>query len=149
MNDILQRAIAVRDELTAAIERAQTKPADEWPRVGDTVWVLQANGIARWGYGGRDDDRALLARGAIYRTQAEAERADQRRIVEAELRRMAREAGPIISPWYELRKGATCWIVLTMSHLSGMPRFPTRAAAEAAISAITPERLDLLLDEGE
>lgn len=147
LDDTITRAIAVRDELTKAIEQAQTK--DEWPKAGEHAWYLGANGPHRVRWDGGEYDQDAFARGTVYRTQAAAERADQRRIVEAELRKMARAAGPVGAGLaYEIRRGDKGWKPFWAEH-SGMPRFPTRESAEAAIAAITPERLDLLLDEGE
>lgn len=141
----LAQAITARDELTAAIDRARSKPADEWPRVGDVVWYSATETVFSATWEGSEFDRCALARGNVYRTQSEAERADQRRIVEAELRKMARDAGPVVAGRaYEIRCGTKGWFVYWVAESSGMPRFPTRESAEAAIATITPARLDAL-----
>lgn len=81
-NDRLQRLTAMRDELSALIEQAQ-KPADEWPKMGDEVWYTTTIGVekGRWNAAGWCE--SAFVRGLVFRTQAAAERADQRRIVEA------------------------------------------------------------------
>lgn len=150
LDETLTRAIAVRDELTKAIEQAQTK--DEWPKVVGVAWYTVTTGVERGKWASVDCCEAALARGNVYRTQAAAERADQRRIVDAELRRMARAAGPVGDEWwYVVKNSGSGWTSLArmQTKFPNTPRFPTRASAEAAIAAITPERLDLLLDEGE
>lgn len=144
----LAQAITARDELTAAIDRAQ-KPADEWPKDGDIMYTLDQCEVVkcRWS-NGEKWQRMALARGNVYRTQAEAERADQRRIVEAELRKMALEAGPVGHYWYEARwDGHWSPVPCDLQSPSGI-RFQTKESCAAAIAALG-DRLDLLLDEGE
>ena len=153
LDETLTRAIAVRDELTAAIEKAQT---EEWLRVGVRVFLLTGYGVYPITWCDDESNRNYLARGNVFRTQAAAERADQRRIVEAELRKLAREAGPLNTVmaerdgWWEVRRGLDeKWQPHSVLSVSTNPPFATYKAAQAAIAAITPERLDLLLDEGE
>lgn len=149
LTDAIARAEQAQADLSKAIAEAR-KGKEEWPKAGGRVWCVNANGIVVVDWDGGNWDKNAIARGNVYRTQAEAERADQRRIVEAELRKMAREKWTLrrFPEWYELRRDGGSWIVVACELRSPSDiRFPTRESAQAAIYALG-DRLDLLLDEG-
>jgi hypothetical protein len=72
---------AALDEM---VEPEPVKEADEWPRVGDVYYFLTPSGFSKTRFDGIHLYGSLKIRG-IYRTKAEVELADQRRMARVEL----------------------------------------------------------------
>jgi len=134
------------DELRASLRN------DEWPKVDDDYYILMPNGRID-GYQWENDgtDLKYKQRGIIYRTEEEAKRADDRRILIAEIREFAEHYKPV---WdgetinYFIEYGVTddTWCEGSSTYYDHLPLygyFKDEATAQAAIEKFK-DRLHLL-----
>lgn len=146
-DDEIYGRIAIVEINLAALkaELAKREPVvQEWPREGCMVWYTLAEvGSCPWV--NIDWLQSSLRRGLIYRTEAEARAADERRIVEARCRAIAAEGREFDSEWYEIYVTAVeiRVIIATVKYI-GAIRFPTHESAQRAINELG-DRLKVLL----
>lgn len=140
----IQALRTAADAIAKLIEDAEK----EWvPSNHDTVYLTDVDTVHAWTWRtGATICQEAMRRGLIYGTQVEAERADQRRIVEVELRRLARastdprDKGRWMAGWCDGK-----WSPMFTNGQYGMPLFPSVQSCAAAIVQLG-ERMNLLLD---
>lgn len=138
--EALQKQI---DELKASLVNG------EWPKMGDEYWFLDCGDIRRSWWDNDDLDRKRKQRGNIYRTEEEAKRADDRRILIAEIREFAGHYKPVWDCTFEYtisfnvrnKKCGADGLLLNFMPICGY--FKDEATARAAIETFK-DRLHLL-----
>lgn len=140
----------------AALETVE-QPEAEWPKIGDTYFIVDGDGDvtdSQWVSDLFDASRMNI--GNVYRTVAEAEHEIDRSIVLTELRKLAKASGAFdwVNPTqskYRLVYDAKDqnWVVECnqIARTQGAIYFATEQAAQAAIETIGADRLMLLLED--
>lgn len=162
MNKTIEQRIADIEEQLAQLKQEAKASADEWPKMGDEFYRVDAYGYCDdvWQCG--TADMAMLNCGNVFRTEEEAKREVERRKVLTQLRKLAKASwGGTKIDWtdddqykWQIRFahdtedggkfGAINWHAI---QYQGAVAFATKSAAQDAIETIGADRLMLLLED--
>lgn len=155
--EIEARLEKMKQELFALVDSKKVK--EEWPKVGDKVYLLYSDGsmtLCKWD--GDEVDTAFLKRGNAFRTKEEAERIRDLRIKKREvIKEMRRISGNFKPDWCNFKQKKYClacghqtksWMIklFRTNQYSNLPAFPTQEKAQEAIDTLG-DLLNVLLEE--
>lgn len=153
MNKTIEQRIADIEEQLAQLKQEAKASADEWPKMGDEFYRVDAYGYCDDVWQGGTADMAMLNCGNVFRTEEEAKREVERRKVLTELRKLAKASWnkePVNYAYYSLRLLSGVIDICAYSYRRnelGVVYFATEKDAEAAIETIGADRLMLLLED--
>jgi hypothetical protein len=130
----LEQAIAVKKSELAELE---ARLNDAWPKIGDEVWLLHADGLIRChSVAAASFLFSCLMRGNVFRTREEAQAEDKRRIILAGIHADAkadREKTPAHADHVRIINAAGYVVIVQPREVPyGAPYFHTYEASRAS-----------------
>lgn len=149
--------LAKAEEMKQLIEKA--KKEETWPNMNEAYWYASGNGIVYQDYWENTyDDNNQLKFNNVHRSKAEGEAYVQKRLVQAELERLAAKAwkdSGADNTWDNVKHKYHIYYSHSGNNLTvdanttiqyiGQMFFPTETSAYDAIKTIGGERLKVLL----